>query len=60
MFEVDECRDFFHDATYVWGRLYRRNSAGWSKHRYHYFWIKTGRRNKKFYRIFNNFFIEKA
>ena len=59
MFEIDECRNFFKDSTHIFWYIYRRNSAVWSKHQYHYFLIRTGYRNKKFYRIFNNFYIER-
>ena len=59
MFEIDECRNFFQNSTHIFYHIYRRPAAKWSNHQYHYFWIRTGYRNKKFYRIFDNFYIER-
>ena len=58
MFELDECRNFWDGAEHVFGRLFKRYTPN-KEHPVTYFWIKHEKKNKQFYRITNNLFIEK-
>lgn len=60
LFGVDWCENFWDNNTvHVCGHLYKRYSP-YKKKPYSYFWIKKIRKEPKtFYRITDNFFIEK-
>lgn len=60
IFGIDWCENFWDGNTsHVWGRIYKRYSP-YKKKSYSYFWIRHKKKNKTFYRITNNFFIEKG
>lgn len=59
IFSIDWCENFWDGNTsHVWGRIYKRYSP-YKKKSYSYFWIRHEKKNKTFYRITNNFFIER-
>lgn len=57
-FEIDKCYNFWNkNIIHVFGKLYKCYTPFKNKP-YTYFWIKHEKKDKKFYRITNNFFIE--
>ena len=61
LFGIDWCENFWDgNTTHVCGHIYKRYSP-YKKKPYSYFWIKKLRKEPKtFYRITDNFFIEKG
>lgn len=57
MFQIDECKNFWNDVNQVSGHLFIKNTPEKDKP-FTYFWIKYEKKDKKFLRITNNFFIE--
>ena len=61
LFGIDWCENFWDGNTiHVCGHIYKRYSP-YKKKLYSYFWIKKLRKEPKtFYRITDNFFIERG